>query len=78
MFRIPIFGEVNGRRVKINIGDRYILTTINNSYEGTITDCDGTSFLIKTVDGGFRVDFNDIENVERAVRYDVLEEVLSR
>lgn len=76
MFRIPIYGEVNGRGIKVNIGDRYLLTTIDKVYEGTITECDGSSFLIKTVDGGFHIDFDDIEGIERIVRYDILEEVL--
>lgn len=76
MFRIPIYGEINGKEVKVNIGDRYIISTLKNKYEGRITKCVEDSFLIKTVEGGIYINFDDIEDIERIVKYDIFEEVL--
>lgn len=64
MFNIPIWGEIDGRTIKVFFGRRYRISTNDNVFEGTITDCDNKSFLIKTVDGGFGVDFELINNIE--------------
>lgn len=64
MFNIPIHGEVNGKNIDIFLGRRYKIETDSGDFGGTITKCENDSFLIKTVDGGFFIDFDLINNIE--------------
>lgn len=63
MFKIPIWGEINNKTIKIIIGKRYIIHTDCNIFEGTILECKNESFLIKTVDGGIAIDFGSITDI---------------
>lgn len=66
MFKIPIWGEIDSRTVKVVLGRRYKISTSNKVFNGTITECKNESFLIKTVEGGFTISFeliNDIEEI---------------
>lgn len=64
MFTIPIYGEIDGKTVKVILGNRYRIITNEKELEGTITELKNNSFLIKTVKGGFTVDFKLIINIE--------------
>lgn len=66
MFKIPIYGEIDGKPIKVIMGSRYRIYTDNKEFEGTVVRCANDSFLIKTVDGGFFIDFaliNDIKEI---------------
>lgn len=64
MFKVPIWGEINGKPIKIFLGKRYEISTDENKFEGTILELKNESFLIKTIDGGFRVHFNLITDIK--------------
>lgn len=64
MFTIPIYGEIDGKTVKVILGNRYKITTNEKEFEGTITELKNNSFLIKTIEGGFTVDFKLIDKIE--------------
>lgn len=63
MFKIPIWGDIDGKTVKIILGKRYKISTNNNEFLGTISELKGESFLIKTVDGGFLINFDEINDI---------------
>lgn len=64
MFVKTIWGEIDGRTIKIILGRRYRITTSKKTYEGTITKCDDYSFSIKTVDGGFLISFELVDDID--------------
>lgn len=64
MFRIPIYGEIDGKNIRVLLGKRYKISTNDNVFEGTIAKMINNSFLIKTVNGGFWVDFDLINDIE--------------
>ena len=64
MFRVSIMGEIDGKSIKVFLGRRYKIYTSNNVFEGTITECKNESFLIKTVEGGFVIDFELISDIK--------------
>ena len=64
MFKVPIRGEINEKPINVFLGRRYKITTTNKTFEGTVTKCENESFLIKTINGGFVVDFESINNIE--------------
>lgn len=64
MFTIPIYGEIDGKTVKVILGNRYRITTNEKEFEGTVTELKDNSFLVKTVKGGFIVDFKLINKIE--------------
>lgn len=64
MFKVPIWGEIDGRPIKIFLGRRYAITTNHDVFEGTITECENERFLIKTSDGGFKIDFELITDIK--------------
>lgn len=64
MFKVPIWGDIDGKTIKVFLGRRYKIATNSNIYEGTITKCENESFLISTVKGGFAVSFELINNIE--------------
>lgn len=64
MFKKPILGEIDGKSIKVILGRRYKISTDNNIFEGIITKCNNDSFLIKTVEGGFVINFELINNIE--------------
>lgn len=64
MFTIPIYGEIDGKTVKVILGNRYRITTNEKEFEGTVTELKDNGFLVKTVKGGFIVDFKLINKIE--------------
>ena len=67
MFKIPIMGEINGKSIKIFIGNRYKFTTDKGILEGTLAKCNDMQFLLKTINGGFWIDFETINDIESII-----------
>lgn len=64
MFKIPIRGEIDGKEIKIVIGNRYKLITDKGIFEGTLIECNDAQFLLKTIDGGLWIDFEIVNDIK--------------
>ena len=64
MFITPIYGEINGKPIKIILGKRYKITTKDNVFEGTIRGYEKDCFFVSTVNYGIYIDFENINDIE--------------